>query len=59
MLELIGNTALSVFRKQLLLNKVTQIVATVSDINAEYIHFADITEELSDKELDTLKQVLS
>mgnify|MGYP003637005156 CR=1 FL=1 len=59
MLELIGNTALSVFRKQRLLNKVTQIVATVSDINAEYIHFADIIEELSDKELDTLKQVLS
>ena len=59
MLELIGSKALSTFRKQRLLTKITQTVQQVSDISAEYIHFADVEGILSEKDLDTLKRVLT
>ena len=59
MLELIGSSALSAFRKQRLLTKLSAVVPTVSDINAEYVHFADVNEALSDDELTTLKRVLT
>jgi len=59
MLELIGSKALSAFRKQRLLTKITQTVQQVSDISAEYIHFADVEGTLSEKDLDTLKRVLT
>ena len=59
MLELIGSKALSAFRKQRLLNKITQTVQQVSDISAEYIHFADVEGTLSGNDLDTLKRVLT
>ena len=59
MLELIGSKALSTFRKQRLLTKITQTVQQVSDISAEYIHFADVEGTLSEKDLETLKRVLT
>ncbi len=59
MLELIGSTALSAFRKQRLLKKITQVVPQVSDISAEYIHFSDLLEALNDADLAKLKRVLT
>lgn len=59
MLELIGSMALSGFRKQRLLKKATQVVPRVSDINAEYIHFVDVDDELAASDLEKLKRVLT
>ena len=59
MLELIGSTALSAFRKQRLLKKINQLVPQVSDISAEYIHFIEAEKALSDNELETLKRILT
>ncbi len=59
MLELTGSTALSTFRQQRLLNKITQTVPQVTAISAEFIHFADVSGSLSEADLNTLKQVLT
>jgi len=59
MLELIGNNALSAFRARRLLKKIKHTVADVIGISAEFVHFADVTQALSDDELSKLKQLLS
>lgn len=59
MLELIGNTALSAFRKQRLLKKLNQVIAQLSDVSAEYIHFAEIDGALTKNEMDTLERILT
>ncbi|AGS40517.1 MULTISPECIES: phosphoribosylformylglycinamidine synthase [Cycloclasticus] len=59
MLELIGSTALSAFRKQRLLTKIRQSVPHITDISAEFIHFVDIEQTLSNSELETLTRVLT
>ena len=51
MLELIGSTALSAFRKQRLLTKIRQSVPHITDISAEFIHFVDIEQTLSNLSL--------
>ena len=59
MLELIGSTALSAFRKKRLLKKLTRTIPLVKEISAEYIHFADVEEALTDSALSTLKRILT
>ncbi|MGB0238071.1 MAG: phosphoribosylformylglycinamidine synthase [Cycloclasticus sp.] len=59
MLELIGGTALSAFRKKRLLKKLTRTIPLVKEISAEYIHFADVGETLTDSALSTLKRILT
>ncbi|ORU92888.1 MAG: phosphoribosylformylglycinamidine synthase [Cycloclasticus sp. symbiont of Bathymodiolus heckerae] len=59
MLELIGSTALSAFRKQRLLTKLNQAVPQLSDVSAEYIHFADVDGTLTENEMSTLERVLT
>ncbi|PCI17061.1 MAG: phosphoribosylformylglycinamidine synthase, partial [Piscirickettsiaceae bacterium] len=59
MLELIGSIALSVFRQQRLLKKIVAAVPRVTGISAEYIHFSDVSETLSDDDLSKLKNVLT
>lgn len=59
MLELIGSSALSTFRQQRLLKKISTLIPAVTDISAEFIHFADAENALSDGDLDKLKRVLT
>ncbi|MEY8194814.1 MAG: phosphoribosylformylglycinamidine synthase [Cycloclasticus sp.] len=59
MLELTGSSALSEFRQQRLLKKLTLTIPQVSAISAEFIHFADVSGSLSAADLATLEQVLS
>jgi len=59
MLELTGSSALSEFRQQRLLKKLTQTIPQVTAISAEFIHFADVSGSLSAADLAKLEQVLS
>jgi phosphoribosylformylglycinamidine synthase len=59
MLELIGNNALSEFRKQRLLKKISGKISNITDINAEYIHFVDVDGTLSVSDLATLEKILT
>lgn len=52
-----GINALSDFRKQKLLQRL-QDVAKISDVSAEYIHFADITDDFSDSDDAQLAELL-
>jgi phosphoribosylformylglycinamidine synthase len=59
MLELIGNNALSEFRKQRLLKNISGKVSNIADIKAEYIHFVDVDGKLSASDMATLEQILA
>ncbi|HIF18206.1 MAG TPA: phosphoribosylformylglycinamidine synthase [Cycloclasticus sp.] len=59
MLELTGSTALSDFRQQRLLKKLVAAVPNVAGISAEYIHFVDVSETLSEDDLSKLNSVLT
>jgi phosphoribosylformylglycinamidine synthase len=58
MLTLSGAPALSLFRKQKLLDNLQQINASIRSLYGEYIHFADVAKELDASELDILKSLL-
>jgi len=58
MLVLRGAPALSAFRHAKLLANVQAQVATVTDLYAEYIHFAEVTSELSAQESEVLGRLL-
>ncbi|MFT4998675.1 MAG: phosphoribosylformylglycinamidine synthase, partial [Flavobacteriales bacterium] len=58
MLILRGSTALSAFRRNKLLNKLVDSTP-VTAIQATYLHFVDISEDLSSEELAVLKGLLS
>ena len=58
MLVLRGAPALSAFRHAKLLANVQEQVATVTDLYAEYIHFAEVTSELSAQESEVLGRLL-
>lgn len=58
MLVLRGAPALSAFRHAKLLANVKARVATVTDLYAEYIHFAEVTAELSAQEAEVLGRLL-
>jgi len=58
MLVLRGAPALSAFRHAKLLAAVKARIANVTDIYAEYVHFADLSRELSDAESQVLNRLL-
>ena len=58
MLVLRGAPALSAFRHAKLLNAVQLRVAKVTDLYAEFIHFAEVTRDLSSDESETLGRLL-
>lgn len=58
MLVLRGSPALSAFRHAKLLAAVKARVASVTDIYAEYVHFADLSRELSVDESQVLNRLL-
>jgi phosphoribosylformylglycinamidine synthase len=53
-----GAPALSAFRQRKLLVSLKQAVPTITNVKAEYLHFADISQPLSNKETDTLKALM-
>ena len=53
-----GAPALSAFRQRKLLVSLKQAVPTITNVKAEYLHFADISQPLSNKEADTLKALM-
>ena len=59
MLILRGAPALSSFRINKLLQQGQRLFPELSQIYAEYVHFADLTQPLSDESLDTLKKLLT
>jgi phosphoribosylformylglycinamidine synthase len=59
MLILRGAPALSQFRTQKLLIEGQKTVSNLGQIYAEYVHFADLNQDLSDKKLETLKKLLT
>ncbi|WP_165856623.1 phosphoribosylformylglycinamidine synthase [Marinobacter sp. JSM 1782161] len=59
MLELRGAPALSSFRSQKLLSQVQAVVPEVSRIYAEFMHFVDVPEALSDDDQQVLDRLLS
>ena len=54
-----GISALSDFRKEKLLKQLREIDKTIYRVAAEYIHFADTTKELSNKEDGQLRELLT
>ncbi|MCL6415877.1 phosphoribosylformylglycinamidine synthase [Aestuariirhabdus sp. Z084] len=58
MLELRGAPALSEFRANKLLGSLQTLVPSVSGVYAEYIHFADLAEELTVNEQQVLDRLL-
>ncbi|UTW45403.1 phosphoribosylformylglycinamidine synthase [bacterium SCSIO 12696] len=59
MLILRGAAALSDFRRQKLLSIVTEKLPEVTSVYADFIHFAELDDQLSDSELDTLDALLT
>ncbi len=59
MLILPGAPALSDFRCRKLLDSLQAVSASIHAIYAEYVHFAETTASLTDKELSVLKTLLS
>ena len=58
MLELRGAPAFSDFRLTKMLAKLQAAVPNVASVYAEFMHFSDITSELTDQQLDTLGKIL-
>ncbi|WP_028294558.1 phosphoribosylformylglycinamidine synthase [Oceanobacter kriegii] len=58
MLELRGAPALSEFRQSRILNKLQASVPSVTGVYAEFVHFADLKEDLADNELLVLERIL-
>ncbi|HHM06283.1 MAG TPA: phosphoribosylformylglycinamidine synthase [Gammaproteobacteria bacterium] len=59
MLSLRGSAALSSFRRKKLLAAVQERVPAVTSVYAEYVHFVELEQRLSDDERAVLAQVLS
>jgi phosphoribosylformylglycinamidine synthase len=58
MLELRGAPALSSFRQNKVLNKLQQALPQVSGVYAEFMHFADLSADLTDNERLVLERIL-
>jgi len=58
MLKLSGAPALSAFRREKLLSKIQQTNTQVSSVYAEYIHFVDVHETLTETETQVLDRIL-
>ncbi|BES71911.1 phosphoribosylformylglycinamidine synthase [Marinobacter nanhaiticus D15-8W] len=59
MLELRGAPALSLFRSEKLLSQVQALVPAVSSIYAEFMHFVDLPEALSEEDEQILNRLLT
>ena len=59
MIILSGASSLSAFRRQKLLSNLQQALPSVTSVAAEYVHFADVSEALSDAELATLEALMT
>ena len=59
MIILSGAPSLSDFRRRKLLSLLTQSVPSVTSVTAEFRHFADASQPLTDKELETLTALMS
>jgi len=59
MLRLRGNTALSPFRIEKLLNQLRARIPEMVRVAAEYVHFADLDQRLDRDELDVLERILT
>ncbi|TXR54238.1 phosphoribosylformylglycinamidine synthase [Reinekea thalattae] len=58
MLTLRGNPALSQFRRQRLTKELQTLVPSITQVYAEFVHFVDLTDSLSDKQHQVLSQLL-
>ena len=58
MLTLRGNPSLSQFRRQRLNQQLNQLVSSISDVYAEFVHFVDASESLSESDTQVLNQLL-
>ena len=58
MLIIAGASALSAFRQRKLLASLKQAAPTITDVKAEYQHFADVTQPLSNEDTETLKALM-
>ena len=58
MLILRGAPALSRFRKHRLLSKCQELCPEIVDIYGQYIHFAEVSTELSESQMKVLEQIL-
>ncbi len=54
-----GSPALSSFRVEKLLSQLSSKISAITDVQAEYVHFADIQETLSSTDTDVLKKLLT
>jgi phosphoribosylformylglycinamidine synthase len=59
MMILSGAPSLSAFRRKKLLSTLQKSVPTLVSVYAEYVHFADLAEPLSDSGAETLKALLT
>jgi len=58
MLIIAGASALSAFRQRKLLASLKQAAPTITDVKAEYQHFAEVTQPLSNDDTETLKALM-
>jgi phosphoribosylformylglycinamidine synthase len=59
MIILSGAPSLSAFRRQKLLSNLQQAVPSVTSVVAEYVHFAEVSETLSQIDLTTLEALMT
>jgi len=59
MLELRGAPALSSFRSEKLLETIKKDIPAIQSVYAEFMHFIDISEDLTTSELNTLNKLLT
>ena len=58
MLQLAGAPACSPFRQRKLLERIQQLAAEVSSLDARYVHFVELEQELTAKQQQVLEQLL-
>ena len=59
MLELRGAPALSPFRSQKLLETIQAVIPEIESVYAEFMHFIDVSDDLSPNELNVLNKLLT
>ena len=59
MLKFPGSSALSTFRINRLVSQLQAIEPSIHSLTAQFIHFVDVADELSNAELSLLKELLS
>ena len=59
MLTLFGSSMLSPFNKQKLIERLQAMHISVADIHARYVHFVDVSQDLTEQEQATLNSLLT